>query len=114
MDNYGIFIDENGNYYKGNLKNGKEEGNGELLIKDQFKYYGEFSNDIQNGKGKEENLVDGSIYEGDFVNGVKNGKGKLTLKNGTTYIGDFKNGKFDGEGMINFIDGRIYKGEFKN
>ena len=45
MSDYGLFLEKNGNYYKGNLKEGKLEGKGEMEIKGKYKYIGDFRND---------------------------------------------------------------------
>ena len=66
IGDYGAFFDNEGNYYKGNLVNGKGNGEGELLLFNKAKYIGNFVDDIPNGKGKMINLLDGSEYEGDI------------------------------------------------
>ena len=64
---YGLFVEENGNYFKGELKNQKLEGKGEMEIKGKYKYVGDFSNDLPNGKGILEDYEKGFKYEGDKV-----------------------------------------------
>ena len=111
---YGAFFDNEGNYYKGNLINGKGNGQGEMVIFNKIKYVGDFVDDIPNGKGTLENFLDGSIYEGDMVNGKKQGKGKIQFKDGTVYEGDFKDDQFNGNGCIKYANGRMYEGQFKD
>jgi hypothetical protein len=61
---YGAFFDNEGNYYKGKLINGKGNGQGEIFISNKMKYIGEFVDDIPKGKGIMINLLDGSEYNG--------------------------------------------------
>ena len=110
---YGAFFDNEGNYYKGKLVNGKGNGEGELLIFNKAKYICNFVDDIPNGKGKIINLFDGSEYEGDIVQGKKEGKGILKFKDGTIYEGDFLDDNFNGKGVLKFYNGRKYEGNFK-
>ena len=112
--NFGSFFDDNGNYYMGELLDGKAKGKGEMLMNNKFKYSGEFDDDLPCGKGILENYEDNSIYEGEIVFGIKEGKGKIKFNDGTLYEGDFKNDEFDGFGKIIYEDGNSYEGEFKN
>ena len=111
---FGLFLDNFGNYYLGDLRNGKSNGKGELVIKNKLKYTGEFKDDIPNGEGKLENFVDRTVYIGNVVNNLKEKKGILEFCDGTKYDGEFKNDKFDGEGILIFPDGRKYEGQFKD
>ena len=112
--NFGSFFDDNGNYYIGDLLNGKAKGKGEMMMKNKFKYNGEFDDDLPNGEGILENYEDNSIYEGEINYGVKEGKGKIKFSDGTIYEGNFKNDEFYGYGKIIYDDGNIYEGDFKN
>ena len=114
IGSYGAFFDNEGNYYKGNLVNGKANGEGELVLFNKVKYIGNFFvDDIPNGKGKMINLMDGSEYEGDVVQGKKEGKGILKFKDGTIYEGEFKDDDFNGNGILKYNNGRKYEGNFK-
>ena len=94
IGDYGLFIDPDGNYYKGNLINGEANGEGEMLINSKIKFIGNFNDNLPNKKGKLINFLDNSIYEGDLVNGKKEGKGILKFKDGTIYEGNFINDKY--------------------
>lgn len=111
---YGTYIDVQGNYYQGELKNGVACGSGVLYMKEKFKYTGNFDNDVQNGIGKEENYEDNTIYEGEYKDGIKEGVGKLAFPDGSYYEGEFKGGEMNGKGTLKFPDNREYKGEFKD
>jgi len=114
IGNYGAFFDNEGNYYIGNLVNGKANGEGELVVFNKVKYIGNFFvDDIPNGKGKMINLMDGSEYEGDVVQGKKEGKGILKFRDGTIYDGEFKDDVFHGNGILKYNNGRKYEGNFK-
>lgn len=118
---YGMFSDGHGNKYKGALKNGLAEGEGELIVSNNvdsdnnctIRYKGNFKNDIQDGYGREENQEDNTVYEGEFKDGVKCGKGKLTYNDGTVYEGEFSDNVIHGNGIMKFANGREYEGEFK-
>ena len=45
---YGYFIHDNGNYYKGNLNNGKAKGKSEIFINNKLKYIGDFDKELPN------------------------------------------------------------------
>ena len=113
IGHYGLFLESNGNYLKGELKDGKLEGKGEMEIKGKYKYIGDFKHDLPNGKGYLEDYVNKYTYDGDIVDGIKDGKGILEYIDNTKYEGDFKEDLYDGEGILKFNDGKIYEGEFK-
>ena len=111
---YGLFVDPEGNYFKGNLINGEANGEGELMINNKMKYIGNFNKNLPNKKGKIYNLVDNSEYEGEFVYGLKEGKGIIKYIDGTIYEGDFKNDKYEGYGKLTYKNGCVYEGQFKS
>ena len=106
---------ENGNYYKGEERNGKREGKGiEYYKNGEIKYDGDWNDDMPEGKGKfiDEN---GNYYIGEFKKGLKHGKGiEYNKKGKIVYEGDFINGKKEGEGKLIYDDGYYYIGPFKN
>ena len=106
IGNYGLFLEKTGNYVKGELKDGKLEGKGEMEIKGKFKYIGDFKNDKPNGKGILKDDEKGFEYNGEIVNGIKEGKGSLKFIDGIKYEGDFKNDVYDGIGVLEFKDGK--------
>ena len=106
---------ENGNYYKGESKDGKREGKGTEYNKDgTIKYEGDWANDMPEGNGK---LVEikGIYYIGQFKQGLKHGKGKLYNKKGELILeGDYVNGKAEGFCKFYFVNGDYFEGETKN
>ena len=112
IGDFGLFLEKNGNYYLGQIKEGKFEGKGELNIEGISKYNGEFKNDLPEGKGIFEDYENNYKYDGDWSLGKKNGRGILEFADGTKYEGDFKNDLYDGNGIIKFNNGNVYEGEF--
>ena len=112
IGDFGLFLEKNGNYYLGQIKEGKFEGKGELNIEGISKYNGEFKNELPEGKGIFEDYENNYKYDGDWSLGKKNGRGVLEFADGTKYEGDFKNDLYDGNGIIKFNNGNVYEGEF--
>ena len=112
IGDFGLFLEKKGNYYLGQIKEGKFEGKGELNIEGISKYNGEFKNDLPEGKGIFEDYENNYKYDGDWSLGKKNGRGVLEFADGTKYEGDFKNDLYDGNGIIKFNNGNVYEGEF--
>lgn len=133
-----ININEKGKkvVYFGEVKNFKKNGKGKETC-DEYKYEGEFVNNLRHGHGRIEFLDCGDIYEGkftkgkitgkglfiwsnnqqykgDFVDGIKHGKGKYKWPDGTEYDGEYNNGIREGFGKYKWKDGRIFEGTFKN
>jgi hypothetical protein len=77
-----------------------KNGQGTLTLKkEEYKYIGEWKDDIKHGQGQEY-LPDKSHYDGYFIDGKKHGKGKLILSNGSIYTGEFKEDKLDGHVIL--------------
>ena len=123
--------------YFGETINFKKNGKGEETCEGEYRYVGDFENDLKNGNGRLEYLDYGEIYEGefkngefygkglfiwsnneqyngDFVKGVMHGKGKYKWPDGFEYEGDYNNGIKEGMGTYKYKDGRVFKGRFKD
>jgi hypothetical protein len=99
--------------YVGNIKNFKKEGFGkETSI--EYKYKGQFHNDMKNGKGKIHFVNTGDFYEGEFTNDKITGFGKYIWANKHEYIGDLVDGEMHGKGKYKWPDGSEYIGEYIN
>ena len=124
-------INEKGDYYIGELKNGKMNGKGKIYFKNgNVKYMGDFVNDKKEGIGqyffetdeyyfiedhKKFNLLIGDYYIGPWLNDKMYGIGKIYLRDGRLkYQGDFVNNKLEGYGKYIFEDGDYYVGDFFN
>jgi hypothetical protein len=120
-DGHGLCIyeraSENGspyNYYEGDIRNGKPNGQGVLVFVNSDRYEGEFRNGVPNGRGMLYFVSTGDRYEGDFSTGDFNGRGTYTYENGDSYTGDFHNGQPHGRGTFVFAEiSARYQGEFR-
>ena len=115
---YGQLFDESQKLiYSGNFYDGKPDYFDLYYIKEKTYYLGENRNFLANGRGK---LYDKStkkvIYEGDFLDGKLEGEGKLYKRNNLIYEGSFKNDLPNGRGILyeSNINNMIYKGVFVN
>ncbi len=78
---------DNGDIYKGQIKNGKREGLGTCYYANKDKYEGMWKNDYMECVGKYI-YRDGSFYSGDFKNGCKEGIGVYNCDD-YKYIGQY-------------------------
>lgn len=72
---------------------------GEGVDEVEWRYTGEWQDDIRTGKGTEFDPRTGETYEGDFVRNAQHGFGKLVGPDGETYEGGFSNGNKHGRGQ---------------
>ena len=77
--------------YKGEIVNGKPNGQGTFINIEGHKYVGEWKDGLPNGQGTY-TFSDGRKYVGEFKDGLPNGKGTQTYSNGRKYVGEFKDG----------------------
>ena len=73
-----------GNWYKGEFKNGFKTGRGEELMKGGTRYIGEFENDRFHGKG-ELVLPNGDKISGEWRDSKLQGTGTYQIKSGGTF-----------------------------
>ena len=76
--------------YKGQVENGKPNGQGTLNLPNGEKYVGEWKNGRPHGKGTG-TLPDGRKYVGEYKDGKRNGQGTLTFPGGSTFSEGMKN-----------------------
>ena len=76
--------------YKGEIKNGKPEGFGNLTSSDGEKYVGEWKD------------------------GKKYGQGTYIYHHGFKYVGEWKDNKKHGQGTYTLTDGNRFEGEWKD
>ena len=103
--------------YKGQVENGKPNGQGTLTLSDGTKYVGEFKDEEFHGKGTL-TRPDGGKYVGEFKNGKIHGQGTYTFEKGKyegfKYVGEWKDGTQQGQGTDSLPDGSNYVGEWKD
>eukprot|EP01121_Diplochlamys_sp_Union-15-3_P018365 TRINITY_DN6661_c0_g1_i2.p1 TRINITY_DN6661_c0_g1~~TRINITY_DN6661_c0_g1_i2.p1 ORF type:complete len:114 (-),score=30.03 TRINITY_DN6661_c0_g1_i2:24-338(-) len=91
-----ITCNEEGETFKGELKEGLPNGQGEYHYANGDRYIGEYKDGKKHGYGVYTFALGGS-YEGDYSEGQKHGKGILKSDKGV-YTGDFHHGLFSGHG----------------
>ena len=102
--------------YKGQLRNGKFNGQGKLVSKQKDGtekiWDGNWRNGELNGKGKFSSST--FTYQGEWLNGKSNGQGvQKTLSSGKTFTGQFKNNNWY-KGRLVFSDGTYTQGVWMN
>ena len=81
-----------GEFYDGELNEGKRNGRGAAKLPDGSSFVGEFKNDeYWNGKCNLK-LPNGESYEGNISEGKMTGQGKYTWSHGSYFIGELRNG----------------------
>ena len=107
----GIFTYPDARQYKGEFRNSKFHGQGELTLPDGSTYVGSFRNGFKHGKGIRR-FKNGDVYQGNYNNDTYNGKGRYTHAEGEYYEGDFLDGLKKGKGIFVYPDGEVYDGEW--
>lgn len=85
-----MFNYQSGRVYKGNWRDGKRTGRGELILPSGDRFIGDFVDNYITGPNSECYFSDGSVYKGAMVNSKKEGKGEFIWSTGERYVGDFK------------------------
>ena len=99
--------------YKGDVENGKPNGQGTLTTPEGYKYEGEWKDGKNHGQGTI-TWSDGEKYVGEFKDNKRNGQGTFTFHSGDKYVGEWKDEKQHGLGTYIWSDGRKYVGEYKD
>lgn len=120
-EGFGKILFENGEYFEGEFKNGKANGEGILIFDNGDYYHGQIQDNKASGKG----IYIGSLinYDGEWENSKptagtyklmtdetiievkKNGEGEIKWVNGNYYSGEIKNQKPHGLGLMKFANG---------
>ena len=109
-------IDTSEYYYIGEVKDGKRNGKGICIWRENENIYaGEWKADKQIGSGVYIwTNRDDNVYVGEFDEHWLNGQGCLRWNNGDFYIGEFQNGQITGWGTKINADGLTATGQWKD
>ncbi|ENQ9244914.1 caspase family protein [Pseudomonas aeruginosa] len=91
--------------YRGELVDGRLEGQGRLDYDNGAWYAGRFEHGLLHGHGTWQG-ADGSRYSGGFAAGLFDGQGRLAMADGSVYQGGFR------QGLLEQLDGTRYEGGF--
>ncbi len=105
-------LNQAGNFYKGNFKEGLFDGQGEIEYFSGGFYKGHFHLGKREGKGKYV-WKDKSVYEGEWKNNQKNGAGTMTYANGDKFVGHWLGDMRAGEGTLYRADGKKISGTWE-
>ena len=89
---------ENGGFYTGTFKNGRQHGYGTYSLPSGYQYEGEWENGQAVGEGVAK-FSNSSVYTGTFLNGKPNGIGTIIYADGSRYTGVWVEAQIDGEGI---------------
>jgi len=98
--------------YKGDVENGKPNGQGTHTTPEGYKYEGEWKDGEMNGQGTY-TYPDGRKYEGHWKDSKLYGQGIYIGFCGEKYEGEWKNGIYHGQGIYTFSDGIKWIGEWR-
>ena len=110
---FGIWTGSNGNKYVGEVKDGKQNGQGTYTWANGDRHVGEWKDDKRNVQGTS-TYANGDKYVGEWKDDKKHGQGTYTYANGEKYVGEYKDGMLNGQGTFTFTNGGKYVGEFKD
>lgn len=108
---YGEITYANGDIYKGNWINDKQDGRGVYLWKEYGRYEGDFVDGKMQGNGKRV-YQSGNVYIGQFVDGKKHGQGTMKYANGDEYNGQWDDDYMHGRGTYTWSQGDSFTGKF--
>ena len=99
-----------GSIYRGAVRGSSLHGRGEYVSK-AFKYEGEFSDGLKQGRGVY-TWDNGDRYEGGFAEDRPDGRGRYQFANGDAYDGEVKAGVIVGRGSYTTKAGDVFDGSF--
>ncbi|CAF4150246.1 unnamed protein product [Adineta steineri] len=106
-----IHIDQWGNRYEGEMKDGKKHGKGQMEYANGDKYTGIYVENNITGQGVYIH-ANGSRYEGQWKDNKKHGQGNLNFASGGRYTGDWIEGNRTGHGIYIFANGDRYESRY--
>lgn len=99
--------------YVGQLRDGKRDGQGVLVLNDGFRYEGGYRDDEWHGQGTA-TWANGNRYEGEWRNNKAHGQGTFAWANGDRYEGEYRDGKKHGQGVFTGAAGARFQGEYRD
>ncbi len=82
-----------GGNYTGQVKDGKPDGQGKIIIPEKAEYAGEWKDGKPDGFGNMK-YAGGATYVGEFASGTRHGQGTYTYSDGRELKGEWENGKY--------------------
>jgi len=112
----GVMPYKNGDFFKGNFKQGKRHGAGLFLHRQTgLLYKGEFRDGLFSGSGLLCMPKTGEVIEGIFdQNKLRNGRVKILYASKEFFEGVLQDGKRQGKGSMTYTNGDQYEGEWNN
>mmetsp|Transcript_24771 Transcript_24771/g.37745 ORF Transcript_24771/g.37745 Transcript_24771/m.37745 type:complete len:329 (+) Transcript_24771:54-1040(+) len=108
----GFIVWASGNYYEGDIRNGKKHGVGRFTWASGQTYEGQLINGDFEGRGVFK-YEDGGRYEGAVHKDKKHGHGHMVYGSGNEYDGSYVDGRKHGEGVFyNKKSGNRYEGQY--
>jgi len=82
-----------GGNYTGQVRDGKPDGQGKIIIPEKAEYAGEWKDGKPDGFGNMK-YAGGATYVGEFASGTRHGQGTYTYSDGRELKGEWENGKY--------------------
>jgi hypothetical protein len=101
-----------GSFYQGEFRDGRYHGKGRIKYSHGGTYVGAFERGVASGQGHS-TQPDGSSYRGQFRNDQYEGRGRYKSSDGTQYVGNFRKGLYHGSGTLTTPNGDVYSGELR-
>jgi hypothetical protein len=111
MDGEGCFMKSNVGSYSGSFSVGMRDGYGVYEYTNGDRYEGEWTADLMHGEGFVFK-VSQYTYSGAFVEGKRHGYGVITFPSGDHYQGRWRNDLQSGRGKLTKAEGEVYEGQF--
>ncbi|MDR0884296.1 MAG: hypothetical protein LBN05_06805 [Oscillospiraceae bacterium] len=105
--------DPAGGEYSGEMRKGKYQGEGALLLPNGDRYEGIFDDNIYSLRGRYTSVQNWE-YSGELLDGKPNGRGTFTTKDGDAYEGEWLLGDISGAGEFRAKKGWRFVGTFQN
>ena len=102
---------EAGATYKGQMRDGKKHGFGEIVYCNGEMYEGYWEEDLQSGLGRFF-YVDGNVFDGCWRRGKFDGLGRLYYSLDEFYEGRFSEGELHGVGKHYYSNGDYFEGSW--